>query len=89
MANEITEAEPLYLATAELLDWSKGDTDEIYAFKVVRAARYDSLADAAREMRRLLRYLMDHSNAKALLSDAFIEDARVVLAAVDTGPEHD
>lgn len=36
--------EPLYLATAELLDWSKGDTDEIYAFKVVRASRYDALA---------------------------------------------
>lgn len=49
--------EPLYLATAELLDWSKGDTDEIYAFKVVRAARYDALATAARD---LLKYLDDH-----------------------------
>jgi len=37
------DTEPLYLATAELLDWSAGDTDEIYAFKVVRAIRYDAL----------------------------------------------
>lgn len=44
MEARIPEGEPLYMATAELLDWSKGDTDEIYAFKVVRAARYDSLA---------------------------------------------
>jgi hypothetical protein len=40
----IKEGEPLYMSTAELTDWYKGDTDEIYAFKVVRAARYDALA---------------------------------------------
>lgn len=57
MEAKIADGEPLYLATAELLDWSKGDTDEIYAFKVVRAARYDALAEAARD---LLTYLDEH-----------------------------
>lgn len=52
MEAKITEREPLYMATAELLDWSKGDTDEIYAFKVVRAARYDTVVAALREARR-------------------------------------
>lgn len=43
------------------------------------------LIAAAPEMYRLLRYLQDHSNAKALLSEGFIEDMGVVLAAADGG----
>jgi hypothetical protein len=35
------EIEPLYFSVDSLSDWSKGDTDEIYSFKVVRAASYD------------------------------------------------
>lgn len=57
MEAKILEGEPLFMATAELLDWHRGDTDEIYAFKVVRAVRYESLVKAARD---LLRYLDEH-----------------------------
>lgn len=34
---------------------------------------------AAPEMYRLLRYLHDHSNSKALMSDGFIKDLKAVL----------
>ena len=44
---------------------------------------------AAPEMYRLLRYLLDHSNAKALLSDGYVEDLQAVLATVDGGSEHE
>lgn len=80
MANEVTESEPLYLATAELLDWSKGDTDEIYAFKVVRAARYEALATAARD---LLKYLGEHDWGH-VPEGATADRLRVLVAVADT-----
>jgi len=50
------DSEPIYLATAELLDWQKGDTDEIYAFKVVRAARYDAVVALLAEAKRMAEF---------------------------------
>ena len=55
MEARIEEGEPLYMATAELMDWSQGDTDEIYAFKVVRAIRYDALEAELADTRLMLK----------------------------------
>jgi hypothetical protein len=46
------------------------------------------LIAAAPEMYRLLRYLHDHSNAKALLSDSYAEDLQAVLTQADGGGQH-
>jgi hypothetical protein len=45
------------------------------------------LIAAAPELYRLLTYLMEHSNARALLSEGFKQDAERVLTAVDGGTE--
>jgi hypothetical protein len=51
MEAKLVEGEPLYFSADMLTDWQKGDTDEIYAFKVVRAVQHDAtVAEACRMM---------------------------------------
>lgn len=39
----------------------------------------DALEKSLRELARLFRYLLNHSNARSLLSDAYIADVEVAL----------
>lgn len=75
MEARIPEGEPLFMATAELMDWSKGDTDEIYAFKVVRAARYEALEAAANEV---LRVYMPQFESSLTVDDCLVRLAAAV-----------
>lgn len=46
-----------------------------------RGGMLNKLLEQRNEMARLLRYLLDHSHARALLSDAYIEDVKTTLVS--------
>jgi hypothetical protein len=66
MEPKIPEGEPVYMVTSELFDFEPNDRpDEIYAFKVVRASRYDAIAAELAETKRALAVVQDTSIAHA------------------------